>query len=98
MSRSEKELIAKIQISQLVTDDPFADDFYYQIHSSLSTEPTQSYSTNAEINWQQNLLMNAGKGNSMEITNQMQVQMQKLIEGRKQKPKVTQCNHLFSFL
>lgn len=33
MRKHEKELIAKIQISQLVSDDPFSDDFYFQMCS-----------------------------------------------------------------
>jgi DNA topoisomerase 2-associated protein PAT1 len=33
MRKHEKELIAKIQISQLVSDDPFKDDYYFQMRS-----------------------------------------------------------------
>ncbi|KAJ3092522.1 hypothetical protein HK102_006299 [Quaeritorhiza haematococci] len=116
MTQYEKELIAKIQISQLVSDDPYADDFYYQIYTSLQQQHKQK-ATAANIpsgegdgtasesapasreglNWQQTLLMQqaeqerngieTGRGNSLNITNQMQLQMQRLIEGRKQKPK-----------
>ena len=38
MRKHEKELIAKIQISQLVTDDPLADDFYFQMKSLRKKE------------------------------------------------------------
>ncbi|KAJ1929597.1 DNA topoisomerase 2-associated protein pat1 [Tieghemiomyces parasiticus] len=33
MTRGDKEYISRIQISQLVTDDPYADDFYCQMYT-----------------------------------------------------------------
>ncbi|KAJ3280972.1 hypothetical protein HK104_000294 [Borealophlyctis nickersoniae] len=98
MTQREKELIAKIQIAQLVTDDPYADDFYYQIYTALVSVSSQSSnqpggadgsSGSKSLNWQQNMLMSQGRGNSMNVTNQMQMQMQRLIDQRKQRPKGT---------
>ncbi|KAI8848958.1 topoisomerase II-associated protein PAT1 [Chytridium lagenaria] len=98
MTHYEKETIAKIQIAQLVTDDPLSDDFYYQIHSSLQRGDLSLQSDGSKLTgltWQQSLLVSStttpasGKGNSVVLSNQMQQQMQKLIEGRKQKPKGT---------
>ncbi|KAJ3036569.1 hypothetical protein HK097_003801 [Rhizophlyctis rosea] len=108
MTQREKELIAKIQIAQLVTDDPYADDFYYQIYSSLlssnkssstSDENAPGSGTNtptgvggkagSSLNWQQDLLMRQGRGNTINVTNQMQMQMQRLIDQRKIRNKGT---------
>ncbi|KAJ3196641.1 hypothetical protein HK101_008218 [Irineochytrium annulatum] len=109
MTQYEKEMIAKIQIAQLVTDDPLTDDFYYQIYTSLQRSDSSTNLSAApggtgagaaggkdgtstppkSLTWQQSLFVQQGKGNATVVTNQMQQQMQKLIEGRKQKPKGT---------
>ena len=43
MSREEKDLITRIQLSQLASDDPFLDDFYYQ--SFIKKKQNKSEST-----------------------------------------------------
>lgn len=35
MTRSDKDFITRIQVSQLVTQDPYADDFYAQVYSAI---------------------------------------------------------------
>lgn len=35
MSNSDKDFITRIQVSQLVTDDPYADDFYFHIMAAI---------------------------------------------------------------
>lgn len=35
MSNSDKDFITRIQVSQLVTDDPYADDFYFHIMTAI---------------------------------------------------------------
>ena len=35
MSQQDKEFIKRIQINQLASSDPYSDDFYYQVYSSL---------------------------------------------------------------
>ena len=35
MTQSDKDFITRIQVSQLVTADPYAEDFYAQVYSSL---------------------------------------------------------------
>lgn len=65
----EKELIAKIQISQLVSDDPMKDDFYCQIYSNFKKKQVQP---------------SKGKKKSVGV-NKIQQQMTRLIEKRKSK-------------
>ena len=113
MTQYEKEMIAKIQIFQLVTDQPYRDDFYYQVYTSLRkanvVAPLASTTADgdgsggsltaikSDLNWQQAMLVqqdSGTKGNT--VSNQMQQQMQKLIEGRKQKTK-NSARELFHF-
>ncbi|KAI7880086.1 hypothetical protein K492DRAFT_178108 [Lichtheimia hyalospora FSU 10163] len=35
MTQHEKDFISRIQLTQLASSDPFSDDFYYQVYSSL---------------------------------------------------------------
>ncbi|KAF8638932.1 hypothetical protein AX16_010407 [Volvariella volvacea WC 439] len=35
MTQSDKDFITRIQVSQLVTQDPYADDFYAQVYSAI---------------------------------------------------------------
>ena len=35
MTQSDKDFITRIQVSQLVTQDPYADDFYAQVHGAI---------------------------------------------------------------
>lgn len=109
MSQHEKELIAKIQISQLVTDDPYMDDFYYQIYTTLNN-PTSGggggtilpmtknpgndnevgSGNKKQLNWQQSLLMKSNVKSVGNVSEKMQLQMQRLIDSRKHsKPKGT---------
>ncbi|KAI8813941.1 topoisomerase II-associated protein PAT1 [Cladochytrium replicatum] len=116
MTQYEKEHVARIQISQLVSDDPFLEDFYYQLFSlwknsvgnangtaqisgSLNGELNSITAAEKGLNWQQQLMMQsntaggqnvAGRTGGLQITNQMQVQMQRLIDSRRHsKPKGT---------
>ncbi|KAI9009437.1 topoisomerase II-associated protein PAT1 [Gaertneriomyces semiglobifer] len=96
MQQYEKELIAKIQISQLVTDDPYRDDFYYKIFTSLTAAQNQNQQSDGSTtspkdqrkpyNWQQSQLLDQTRGSSS-VTGRMQQQMKRLIEGRKTKTK-----------
>lgn len=40
MSNSDKDFITRIQVSQLVTDDPYADDFYFHIMNAIKSNRT----------------------------------------------------------
>jgi DNA topoisomerase 2-associated protein PAT1 len=47
MTQSDKDFITRIQVSQLVTQDPYAEDFYAQVYgailrSRLGLQPTDS--------------------------------------------------------
>ncbi|KAI5480813.1 DNA topoisomerase 2-associated protein PAT1 [Pseudohyphozyma bogoriensis] len=42
MSNSDKDFITRIQVSQLVTDDPYADDFYFHIMAAIRMSRNQA--------------------------------------------------------
>lgn len=64
MSNSDKDFITRIQVSQLVTDDPYADDFYFHIMAAIKSSRNAA-ARNAELaQAQQN--GNAGRGPQMD--------------------------------
>ncbi|CAJ0823340.1 8162_t:CDS:2 [Entrophospora sp. SA101] len=46
MTQSDKDYVNRIQISQLVTDDPYADDFYCQVYSAVRSRQSQPHMGN----------------------------------------------------
>ncbi|TPX35493.1 hypothetical protein SmJEL517_g02171 [Synchytrium microbalum] len=93
MTQYEKETIAKIQISQLVTESPYEDDFYYQVFRDLLSEKQAmrdvEQSPKDVTAWQQALLMKQSSAGTGVLSQEMQSQMKRLIESRKQKSKAT---------
>ncbi|TPX39059.1 hypothetical protein SeLEV6574_g07439 [Synchytrium endobioticum] len=98
MTQYEKETIAKIQIAQLVTENPYHDDFYYQVFRDLvsakdakeNINQKEEVSSKDVVIWQQSLLMKQSRvGSNGLMSQEMQSQMKRLIEGRKQRPKGT---------
>lgn len=105
MRKHEKELIAKIQISQLVTDDPFVDDFYFQMKALAkkkmedNPEKKPKKKNKKSGKWQESVgqLVDGTKGSGAVISNQMQQQMKRLIESRRAlKPREGTCNLFFN--
>jgi hypothetical protein len=98
MRKHEKELIAKIQISQLVTDEPLVDDFYFQMYKSrqeskpeeVAPQKTGDKKGKKSKKWLQSSEQFVGKSSGTVISNQMQQQMKRLIESRRSnKPRET---------
>ena len=85
MTQYEKEVIAKIQIAQLVTQDPFADDFYYKVYSLEPMTPETPKQISFFKNDEEKLLN----------TKNIQSQVQKLIDGRKKIGKPKSLNRLY---
>jgi DNA topoisomerase 2-associated protein PAT1 len=42
MTQSDKDFITRVQVAQLVTSDPYADDFYAQVYASIKQQRTAS--------------------------------------------------------
>lgn len=92
MSNGDKNYVLKVQISQLVSEDPEADDFYYTVHSTLRG---RSHIQQSLGHFEQTYLSRAGQSNrrgNREKQNpmlKMQQQVQKIIASAKSRPKAS---------
>jgi hypothetical protein len=92
MRKHEKELIAKIQISQLVTDNPFADDYYFQMYKKQKDSDSNLKSKNKGKKSKKWIQSANQLCSGTTVSNQMQQQMKRLIESRRtSKPKENSC-------
>ncbi|ORX43994.1 hypothetical protein DM01DRAFT_1340550 [Hesseltinella vesiculosa] len=82
MTQYDKDLVQRIQLHQLASGDPYADDFYYQVYSSLrmrasGTKPAEG-----------------GRGRDSRRDNSMMARMnqqvQRIVNDAKRRPKQTQ--------
>ncbi|CCG81588.1 DNA topoisomerase 2-associated protein pat1 [Taphrina deformans PYCC 5710] len=92
MSNGDKNYVLKVQISQLVSEDPEADDFYYTVHSTLRGRTNVQQSLG---HYEQTYLSRAGQTNRRGNRDKqnpmlkMQQQVQKIIASAKSRPKST---------
>lgn len=92
MSNGDKNYVLKVQISQLVSEDPEADDFYYTVHSTLRGRSNVQQSLG---HFEQTYLSRAGQNNRRGNRDKqnpmlkMQQQVQKIIASAKARPKST---------
>lgn len=93
MTQGDKDFINRIQISQLVTDDPYADDFYCQVYTALRNRHLQqmgvsSNSMGGDANGQ-NDNNNRRRGGNGRTEQRIQQQVQKIVSDAKRNPKRT---------
>lgn len=87
MTQSDKDFINRIQLSQLGSGDPYADDFYYQVYSSLRQRaglPLQPSLGNDDPD-----RMNANRGRR---ENMVQQNLQRIVNNAKRRPKQSQVS------
>ncbi|KAG0288331.1 hypothetical protein BGZ98_004298, partial [Dissophora globulifera] len=89
MTQSDKDFINRIQISQLVTDDPYADDFYCQVYTALRNRHLQQMGIPGNS-------MDSGSGSNdgrrrgnVRTEQRMQQQVQRIVSDAKRNPKRT---------
>ncbi|KAJ3311468.1 hypothetical protein HDU93_005119, partial [Gonapodya sp. JEL0774] len=100
MTNHEKAHIARVQVSQLMTDHPFNDDFYYAMFTPVGSSSTPSEvsgeaQTGKELTWQQAMLVarTGGRGKGKERPkfhldlSRMQEQASRWLAERKRKEK-----------
>ncbi|SAM02816.1 hypothetical protein [Absidia glauca] len=89
MTQHDKDLVQRIQLTQLASGDPYADDFYYQVYSSLrmraaggGNKPTASTTNESR----------GGRSGRREdnMVQRMQQQVQRIVNDAKRRPKQTQ--------
>ena len=97
MSNADKEYISRIQISQLVSVDPYAEDFYYQVFSVLQNRkalpPLPGLGPSVPMDVIVDRPLRGGKnwGRMRAVgVEKMQQQVQKMVHEAKTKPRVTQ--------
>ncbi|KAG0279694.1 hypothetical protein BGZ95_000484 [Linnemannia exigua] len=88
MTQSDKDFINRIQISQLVTDDPYADDFYCQVYTALRNRHLQQMGIpgNMMDPESQDSRRRGGNGRTEQ---RMQQQVQRIVSDAKRNPKRT---------
>lgn len=90
MSNGDKNYVLKVQISQLVSEDPEADDFYYTIHSQMRGRNNVEQGLG---HFEQTYLHRAGQSHRRGNRDRqnpmlkMQQQVQKIIASAKTRPK-----------
>lgn len=93
MTHFDKQMILKIQVSQLVTDEPLRDDFYYQMHTNnlqILNGDNSERKVNKEYTWKETLIGQSNKTENIpSVVKSLRSQMQKLIEGKKKEKKST---------
>lgn len=91
MSAGDKNFITRIQLQQLVTEDPYAEDFYFQVHSAIQARNIQP-----QNDFMQTYLLPQGrenrgsKGRRDNPLQRMQQQVQRAVAAAKSRPKATQ--------
>ncbi|KAJ1976645.1 DNA topoisomerase 2-associated protein pat1 [Dimargaris xerosporica] len=89
MTRYDKDYVSRIQISQLVTDDPYADDFYHQMYTVVrqpapSPQQPPMLSPTAHRQFGRGGRFHPRSDNGM---HKMQQQIQRMVNDAKRKPK-----------
>lgn len=102
MDSRDRELIARIQLSQLYAADPMVTDFYFQIYNMIKKQEIGAPGTELDearsagdhgLTWQQEMLLSRGEGNKttpFKVTDTMQRRVLEWIkerEERQAKPK-----------
>ncbi|KAI9140400.1 topoisomerase II-associated protein PAT1 [Paraphysoderma sedebokerense] len=94
MTQYEKDLIARIQISQLVSADPFGDDFYYQVYTVLRGQSASQQALTRSSIPPLLLRESYSRGGRRDKNNRgpvnLDTQIQKIVDQARKKPKATQ--------
>lgn len=95
MSNSDKDFITRIQVSQLVTDDPYADDFYFHIMAAIRSRNFPRPGVPGGPAQDQNAGQRRGGDRKMtrreNAMNKMAQNVQRLVDSAKQRNKAGQC-------
>ncbi|CAO0789595.1 unnamed protein product [Mucor circinelloides] len=94
MTDHDKMVVNRIQLSQLASGDPYADDFYYQVYSSLRQRAGLPLQSSLPQN-AANTATESGRGGRRREENTMQrmhQQLQRIVNDAKRRPKQTQVS------
>ncbi|KAI9256216.1 topoisomerase II-associated protein PAT1-domain-containing protein [Sporodiniella umbellata] len=85
MNQHDKDVVNRIQLSQLASGDPYADDFYYQVYTSLR-QRAGLFTTQINTNERR------GGRRDDNMMQRMQQQLQRIVNDAKRRPKQTQVS------
>ncbi|KAG0085280.1 hypothetical protein BGZ93_000759 [Podila epicladia] len=89
MTQGDKDFINRIQISQLVTDDPYADDFYCQVYTAIRNRHLQQMGIPGSMTEPESNDGNRRRGGNGRTEQRMQQQVQRIVSDAKRNPKRT---------
>ncbi|KAF9302994.1 hypothetical protein BGZ74_004512 [Mortierella antarctica] len=89
MTQGDKDFINRIQISQLVTDDPYADDFYCQVYTAIRNRHLQQMGVPGSMMEPESNDGNRRRGGNGRTEQRMQQQVQRIVSDAKRNPKRT---------
>ncbi|CAI2184272.1 2899_t:CDS:10, partial [Funneliformis geosporum] len=97
MTQSDKDFINRIQISQLVTDDPYADDFYFQVYTAIRSRQAQPQMSAFSPHMGGAGFMGHERGRHRSRGSEsgllkMQQQVLRIVNDARRKPKLTQLS------
>ena len=93
MSQWDKNFIMKIQLQQMVTEDPYNEDFYYQVHSAITqrNNPHQPLNALAQTYlYQRGQRSSGGRFRRVDPLQRMQQQVQQAVASARDHPKKDQ--------
>ncbi|KAG0347878.1 hypothetical protein BG004_006674 [Podila humilis] len=89
MTQGDKDFINRIQISQLVTDDPYADDFYCQVYTAIRNRHLQQMGIPGGMMEPEANDGNRRRGGNGRTEQRIQQQVQRIVSDAKRNPKRT---------
>lgn len=97
MTQGDKDFINRIQISQLVTDDPYADDFYCQVYTAIRNRHLQQMGIPGSMMEPESNDGNRRRGGNGRTEQRMQQQVQRIVSDAKRNPKRTNGNDFTTY-
>jgi DNA topoisomerase 2-associated protein PAT1 len=93
MTQSDKDFITRIQVSQLVTQDPYAEDFYAQVFGAIQRSRMGLTGSEAVLTFGQGggvgvgLPGHRGSGRRENALQRMQAQVERIVSNAKTREK-----------
>src|SRR4051812_19060337 len=97
MTQYDKDFINRLQLQQLASDDPYSDDFYYQVYSAIRQRiglpPTAILERGDQLPFGRGGKANyfqSGRSREESAMLRMQQQVQRIVSDARRRPKQTQ--------
>jgi DNA topoisomerase 2-associated protein PAT1 len=103
MTQSDKDFITRIQVSQLVTQDPYAEDFYAQVFGAIHrSRMGQMENDPTVVNFGSSGGVSVGlppghrgAGRRENALNRMQNQVERIVRNSKNREESSQCQCIY---